>query len=80
MKNFKGWQDIETFLEWEERMEKDCQEAAKMLALRERSYKIDWPMLAFWAMIVALTGMLYGFIVAWLYPVIHRLLAKAGWL
>jgi hypothetical protein len=48
-------------------------------AMREqRAFRPDWPLIGVWAVLVAFIGLLYGFAVAWLYPLIHRLLVRMG--
>jgi hypothetical protein len=65
--------------ELEERDERE-KEALRKFLEREGHYKIDWEFLGYWIAAVVFLGLFYGFTVAWLYPLIHRLLAKAGWL
>jgi hypothetical protein len=65
--------------ELEERDERE-KEALRKFLEHERRYKIDWAFLVGWIAILTFLGLFYGFTVAWLYPFIHRLLAKAGWL
>jgi hypothetical protein len=53
-------------------------EAVRKMIQRDRSFKVDWPLLGIWAAILAFIGLFYGFTIAWLYPLIHRLLARLG--
>jgi hypothetical protein len=77
---FKGYQDVESFLAEEAEQQERDRERVRRFLERERRYRIDWPLLGMWAAVLTLIGLFYGFAAAWIFPLVHRLLAKAGWL